>query len=361
MKRRNNNHLLTLVALGFTLGLFPVVATAQMPVPLKNICHVKGQEEESLRGFGIVTGLRGTGDGGDFLPAIRALARIMEHMGHPPLTGLEELKNTKNVAVVDVQVTIPASGARQGEKLDCVVNSYGTAKSLEGGHLFLTYLVGPNPTGEQVYATAEGRIRLVDPEIPTYGKITRGVQLQEDFINPFVENNTITLVIDDDHADFALADYIVNQINSGIAEQSDGSLGHWASAKDKKNILIEIPAYMKSNPVKFVRQVFTHTVLQVAEPGARVTINETTGVVTVSGDVIIGPAVVTHNNIIVNTGAANAVGGRFVPVDQAGTSQATLKGLLEALNAINVPPADVIGIIKSLKRNGRIHARVDYE
>ena len=356
------NHLLLLVVLGSAMGLLAAVADAQSPIPIKNICHVKGQEENSLRAFGIVTGLRGTGDGGDFAATIRSLSRIMELAGHPALGGLDELKNTKNVALVDIQVTIPAEGARQGSKLDCVVNSVGTAKSLDGGHLFLTFLVGPDPNNPRVYATAEGRIRLDDPEFPTTGKISQGAQLQEDFFNEFVDktNNTITLVIDDAHATWAIADDVARQINVQVSEQTHGSLDDWATAIDQKNIVVKIPSQYHLNPVKYINTIFGLTELQVAEPGARVTINESTGVVTVSGDVVIGPAVVTHNNIVVDTGGSG-LGGRFVPVDPAETSQATLEGLLKALNAIHVQDTDIIDIIKSLKRNGRIHARVDFE
>ena len=59
--------------------------------------------------------------------------------------GLAELKDTKNVALVLVTATIPAAGGRQGDKIDCVVSSIGSAKSLAGGRLFLTPLIGPDP------------------------------------------------------------------------------------------------------------------------------------------------------------------------------------------------------------------------
>ena len=42
---------------------------------VKNICRVKGQEENTLHGLGLVTGLKGTGDSGDYAPMIRSMAR----------------------------------------------------------------------------------------------------------------------------------------------------------------------------------------------------------------------------------------------------------------------------------------------
>ena len=78
-------------------------------------------------------------------------------------TCLAELKDTKNVALVLVTATIPAMGARQGDKIDAVVSSIGSAKSLAGGRLFLTPLIGPDPRNPRVYAFAEGPLTLENP------------------------------------------------------------------------------------------------------------------------------------------------------------------------------------------------------
>src|SRR5258708_29477930 len=84
---------------------------------LKNICRVKGQEENTLVGQGIVVGLKGTGDNANSIPTVRALARIIQLMGTP--TGkrgpLELKEDIKNVALVTVTATRPAAGARQGD------------------------------------------------------------------------------------------------------------------------------------------------------------------------------------------------------------------------------------------------------
>src|SRR5262245_4659701 len=92
---------------------------------LRNICRVKGQEENVLHGLGLVVGLAGTGEAGD-AATMRALARSMEIMGAPipelPVpgsTGLKELEKVKNAAMVVVTARIPAAGARRGDKLDC--------------------------------------------------------------------------------------------------------------------------------------------------------------------------------------------------------------------------------------------------
>jgi flagellar P-ring protein precursor FlgI len=80
----------------------------------------------------------------------------------------------------------------------------------------------------------------------------------------------------------------------------------------------------------------------------------------ISGDVEIGPVVVSHKNIVVETtpAAAPAGTGRFVPLDPLDAQNPTLKSLVQALNAVNVPTEDVIEIIKGLQRDGKLHGRL---
>src|SRR5687768_17994900 len=129
------------VKLCLAIAMFFVVGQARADHRIGDICRIKGQEENTLHGMGLVVGLRGTGDG-DSKPTLRALARYMELMGHrltPNQQGqpsIEELKNVKNVALVSVTATVPPGGAQQGDTLDCTISAI-SAKSLEGGHLLL--------------------------------------------------------------------------------------------------------------------------------------------------------------------------------------------------------------------------------
>ncbi|MHC4177435.1 MAG: flagellar basal body P-ring protein FlgI, partial [Planctomycetota bacterium] len=107
-----------LVVAAIALQLWASAAPAEGQTLLKSICRVKGQEENTLQGLGLVVGLNGTGDGGRSLPTIRSLAKVMNLMGEPlGASGLTELKDAKNVALVTVTATVPAAGARQGDKL----------------------------------------------------------------------------------------------------------------------------------------------------------------------------------------------------------------------------------------------------
>ena len=116
-----------------TLAVFAAQAPAAR-LTLKSICRIKGQEENTIQGLGVIVGLKGTGDSSSYLPTIRSVAKIMSIMGSSPAANaMVELKDTKNVALVLVTATIPAAGARQGDKIDCLVSSIGSAKSLAGG------------------------------------------------------------------------------------------------------------------------------------------------------------------------------------------------------------------------------------
>lgn len=352
---RSKSGAVTLSFLVALLGLAPAAALGR--TTLRSICRVKGQEENTLHGMGIVVGLKGTGDGGNFLPTVRSLAMAMQVMGKP-VNAAAELKNAKNVALVTVSATVPAAGARQGDRVDCVVSSVGAAKSLKGGRLFLMPLLGPeNPQQPRVYAFAEGPIELESEDTPTTGRIHGGCRFEEDFFNPFVKEGKVTLVLDRNHADFQVASDVAEWINSQLSIQIDGV--PLARALNQLNVEVTIPSQYLDDPVLFVSQVLA-TPLMDPQVVPRVVINERKGTIAISGDVEIGAVVVTHKNMVVEA-AAPGTAGRFVPLDSDQTETAKLKALIEALNAVNVPTQDVIDIIKAVDRNGRLHAKLIIE
>jgi flagellar P-ring protein FlgI len=256
-----------------------------------------------------------------------------------------------------VTATIPASGARQGDKIDCVISSIGSAKSLAGGRLFLTPLIGPDRNNPRIYAFAEGPITLDDPAITNTGRIFEGCRLEEEFFNAFSKDGKITLVLDKYHADFQIAQDVTELINSQMSVQTNGM--PIARAMNQVNVEVFIPRQYREDPVLFVSQVLS---LPIMEPrvAPRVVINERAGSIVISGDVEIGAAVVSHKNIVVETGNAGSV-QPFVPVNPADPNSPKLKALVETLNALKVPTPDVIEIIKGLDRNGRLHAQLIIE
>ncbi|HZZ71526.1 MAG TPA: flagellar basal body P-ring protein FlgI [Pirellulales bacterium] len=326
-------------------------------VLIKNICRVKGQEENTLQGLGIVMGLKGTGDGGGSLPTMRPLMTALRLMGNP-IDKEAEVKDFKNVALVMVTATVPAAGARQGDKLDCTISSIGGAKSLAGGYLFMTPLQGPRIDNPRVFALAQGPLHVDDIKQPLTAKVYQGCRLEEDFFNVFTKDGKITLVINKDRADFQVAQDIAEVINSQLSFQS--SDGHLARALSAVNVEVRIPIQYREDPVLFVAEILSIPILE-PQTDARVVVNEKTGSIVISGDIEIGSAVVTHKNMVIETGGGALPADRFVPVDPSKNSTAKLKGLVEALNAVKVDTKDIIDIIKGLERDGKLHGTLIIE
>ena len=335
-----------------------VATPATAATRIKDICRVKGQEENTLQGWGLVVGLKGTGDGGDFLPTIRPLAQMLQMMGNQlGQGGPVELKDASNVALVLVTATVPATGARQGDKIDCQVMSIGAAKSLAGGRLFLTPLTGPVAGSTKVYAVAQGWLSLEDEDTPTAAVVKSGCRLEEDVLTPFVRDNMVTLVLDKPHANFQLAQDVAEAINTtSDITTSDGFL---ARAVDQVNIVVQIPEHYRSDPVLFVSEILSLPLLEVAGE-ASVVINERTGTIVINGDVEIGPVVVTHKNVVIEA-AGPTPSDRFFAVNPNQEATTKLQSLIEALNAVKVPTEDIISIVKEIRKNGRLHAHLIVE
>jgi len=341
---RISSHCRTLFCLALLAAL---QASAWADHKIGDLCRIKGQEQNTLHGFGLVVGLKGTGDG-DSKATMRALARFMELMGHrlgsdaKAQTAFDELKGVKNVALVHVSATVPPGGAQQGDLLDCTVSAV-SAKSLVGGQLLLTEMKGPRPDDKTVYGLATGQISPDDPASPQIGKISLGVQVETRFQNEFVRNGRLILVLNKDHASFQNANYLADRINS----QPDLGYGT-ARSIDQVKIEVIIPKPYEDKPAQFAG-LLLETRIARFQTDTKVIINERKKAVIVGQDVEIGPVAVMHKNRLIQTGAPEN-GGEFVPVDPAGDGTKTkLAALVDALNSLKVPPEDVIDIIKMLK------------
>ena len=106
---------------------------------LKDILEFEGVRENMLVGYGLVVGLNNTGDTlktGHFTK--QSLQSMLNRMGVKPTdSGLD----SKNVAAVMVTAALPAF-ARQGGRIDVTVSALGDSKSLLGGTLLVTPLLG---------------------------------------------------------------------------------------------------------------------------------------------------------------------------------------------------------------------------
>jgi Flagellar basal-body P-ring protein len=319
-----------------------------------DVARIKGQEENTLHGVGLVVGLKGTGDG-DNKVMMRALAQYMELLGHHIGTNqtgqpqIEELKGVKNAALVFVTAVVPPGGAQQGDTIECQISSAFNAKSLDGGTLMLTALKGPVPGDPAVYALAKGLVSIDDLTKPQTGRIPLGCQLEKNIRNDFVtKDGKLLLVMNKDHATFQTTSEIESQINSQrdfIPESGDQPI---ARAIDQVQIEVTIPRNYEKNPALFA-SLLLETSLAPPQVDTLVIINERKQIIIVGEEVEIGPVVVMHKNRMIQVGDQSI--NEAVALNPVTDSQKTkLDALLGALNALKVPTTDVIDIIKELKR-----------
>ncbi|MAT68079.1 MAG: hypothetical protein CMJ58_00995 [Planctomycetaceae bacterium] len=337
----------TLLAVLLLVAAAAPLASAR--TQLRNICRVKGQEENVLRGLGLVTGLNGTGEAAD--PAtMRALARAMELMGSPiPETMMgttgKDLEKWKNTCLVMVTARVPATGARRGDKLDCYLSAMN-GKSLAGGRLAFAALQA-GPQDPRIYALCEGAIQLDNIEQPLVGRVHAGCQMEEDVKTPFVNaQNEITLILDKHHANFSTANDVAEAIRSRYSREDPSMV----QAKNAANIVIKLPAEYIEDPVQFIADLMGETVYA-PEPEARVVVNERTGSIVISGDVTIGDVVVSHNDVVVEAGGAM----QWESLTTQEVDDTKLQSLVNALKALEVPAAEMIDIIKGIEKNGKLH------
>lgn len=335
---------------------------------INEICSVKGQEGNTLTGVGIVVGLNGTGDG-RFDATAMAVLRYMQKMRVPISAGRGAAGESatggfepKNCALVSVTAEVDGQGARQGSKVDCVVSAIH-AKSLKGGTLLVTPMVpsvpptdeGPGPT---VFAMAQGALRFDDASNATNARITRGCQLERNINNVYVKDNKITLVIRAPHARFAVAEQVALAINDckELAPPNGMDIAH---AVDQVTVEVQILQQYRSDPVSFVSMVLQQKLASLPNI-ASVWINETTGVIAISGDLKIESTAIQHKNMLVSIGDPDAV-SQFMELDmEADSSVSTLKALVQSLNALKVSTPDMIDIIRTLDEKGAIQGQVVY-
>jgi len=359
------------------------VAAAQAPLSrVGDVTHLQGQGTNKLMGFGLVTGLEGTGDGAGFVPTMRALAATMEQFG-ARIESVKDVESSKNTAIVMVEAEIPANGAREADMFDVRVTAVA-AKSLEGGQLLSTPLVYHDRNVEGLFAFAQGRIVLDGPTATT-GVIRHGARMERDVFvnvistgsdleeagirNPWIQrqNTYITLVLDEAHAGWSLAASIAQAVDKELSLSAD--VDRVALAVDSKNIVVLLPEHQRGDPASWIRDVERTPILMESNE-ARVTINRVAGTIVVTGDTRISPVVVSQLGLTVTvanplpdgTNPRPAIEQRdFLALDIEKDRSPNVRDLLEALNQLKVPFADRVSILEEIHRAGKLHARIMYE
>lgn len=368
----------TLLLLLITAELF-----AQAPVArVGDVTRLQGQGRNVLLGYGLVTGLDKTGDGGKFLPTMRALSAMLARFG-APIESLDDLGQAKNVAIVMVEVVVPEHGAREGDMLDAAVTAVA-AKSIEGGRLLPVPLVYHDRNVDDLFGFAQGRI-VIDGPTSTSGIIRRGARMEQDvfinvivpgadlqaagFSNPWIKPSEtyITLVLDDAHAGWSMAAAIAQAVDKELSISAD--VERVALAMDSKSIVVLLPQHQRGDPASWIRDVEQTPILMESNE-ARVTINRNSGTIVVTGDTRLSPVVVSQQGMTVTVfnplkdgtvPRAATEQQDFVPLDSARNRQPNVQDLLEALNRLKVPFLDRVSILQEIHRAGKLHAELLYE
>lgn len=199
--------------------------------------------------------------------------------------------------------------------LDCTISAI-KAKSIEGGQLLLTPLVGPRSDNPTPYALASGPISIESASMPTSGKVSRGCKMEQAIQTNYVENNRFTLILAQEHSSFNTAQSIEDRINEeykiGLGT-SGGSYSQFkpiARALDQLHIEVDIPETYRERPIQFISLMLDVPIVNL-RGSKRVVIREREGIVIIGDDVTISPVAISHKNISISTNSKDS-GGPFV-------------------------------------------------
>lgn len=370
----------------FAIGVFGVfgLSDAFATSRIKDLVSIKGVRENQLIGYGLVVGLKGTGDSKLEFTGL-SMAQMIKQMG---VDISQKQITTKNVAAVVVTAKLPPF-ARAGSKLDVHVSSIGDAKSLEGGTLLVTPLRGGD---KQVYLVAQGPLSVGGTAAagggssstknhPTVGMVPNGGIVEREVINDFENRNAIRLSLH--NPDFTTAARVTKTINLELG-------GVFARARDASTIDVTVPFDFEGGVVDLVATIERLPVE--SDNRAKVIINERTGTIVVGSSVRLNNVAIAHGNLTlevketetttetpVAAPVAQAPGATIpsplvetktvkesvVSINEPGDKlisvppTATLGDVVKGLNALGVTPRDLIGILQALKAQGALQAELE--
>ena len=281
----------------------------------------------------------------------------------------------KNAAVVLVTAELPPF-AKPGQKLDITVASMGKAKSLRGGSLILTPLLGADG---QVYAMAQGNLAVgglgaegadgsrIVVNIPSSGRIPEGATVERAVATGFDQAPLVTFNLA--RADFTTAQNVAGAINRVLGPGA-------ANAVDAVSVSVRAPAGAE-NRAQLMARIENLDVVS-AEPSAKVIVNARTGTVVINSAVRVGPAAVTHGKLTVRIDEAQRVvqpeplsNGETAVEDRSNVQVVEerkpmfvlapgpkLADVVKAVNAIGASPADLVAILEALKEAGALKAEL---
>ena len=348
---------------------------------LKDITSIAGVRSNQLVGYGLVVGLPGTGDGSSTL-TLQSMQALISQLGMNTSSILD--LNGKNSAAVIVTAELPAF-SKPGQRIDVTVSTLGQSKSLRGGTLLMTPLLGAD--GE-TYAVAQGNMLVgglgiegkdgssLIVNIPTVGRVPGGGTVERLIETTFLE--TDNLVLNLHQGDFSVTNQVAEAINDIFG---DGV----AVPLDARSVRVRAPLE-PSQKVSFV-SMLENIEIEPERTSAKVVVNARTGTIVIGGDVRVTPAAVTHgsltvrvdentdvtqaNNLAVTDGVAVTAAGAAVETPNTDISVVEeparafvfdpgvdLSTIVEAINGVGASPADLVAILEALREAGSLRAEL---
>ncbi|RUM88514.1 MAG: flagellar biosynthesis protein FlgA [Thermodesulfatator sp.] len=353
------------------LALSFVLVGALQAARLKDLVTVEGVRANQLIGYGLVVGLKGTGDGDQTKFTVQSVVNMLQRFGIRVPRAQVKLKN---VAAVMVTAELPPF-VKPGQRIDVLVSSIGDAKSLQGGTLLLTPLQGPDG---KVYALAQGPVSIggfgaagagatLQVNHPTAGRVPGGAVVERAV--PVDLNGRDHLLLSFRETDFTTVTRAVEAINAALH-------GPYAQALDGRTLKLVVPARYRGRTVELLARVGDLEI----EPDvpARVVIDERTGTVVMGENVRISRVAVAHGNLSVEIVERPQVvqpqpfaRGRTVVVPRTQIKAkaekarvvvleegASIGELVRALNAVGATPRDLIAVLQAIKAAGALQAEL---
>lgn len=354
-----------------SIALSLLLTTSSEAARIKDVADVEGVRANQLVGYGLVVGLPGTGEQSPFTE--QSFRTMLTNFGITMPAGMKA--QIKNVAAVAVHAELPAF-AKPGQSLDITVSSVGSAKSLRGGTLMQTFLVGLDGN---VYAVAQGSLIVsglgaegldgsrILVNTPTVGRIPNGAVVEREVVSPFGQGDFITFNLK--RSDFTTSKRLADAINQFMGPDTAHSL-------DATSVKVRAPRDI-SQRVSYLSTLENLTF----EPGsnaAKIIINSRTGTIVIGKEVRLFPAAVTHGGLTVTIAENPRVvqpnplaGGQTaieentiidVRPDQSRMFKfdpgVTLDDLVRTVNAVGAAPGDLMAILEALKEAGAIHGEL---
>lgn len=355
--------ILVALALGFACSL--------QAARIKDLTSVDGSRDNQLVGYGIVVGLAGDGDS-NAVTTLRSVANTLQRFG---LTVPADQIKAKNAAAVMITADIGAF-ARPGGRIDVTVASMGDAKTLQGGVLLQTPLMGADG---RVYAVAQGPVAVggflggaggaggatVQKNHPTVGVISNGAIVEREIPASFVQDGSLTLQLY--NPDFTSAARMVRAINQVFPQA--------ARARDAGTVSVKLPSSYTGYEVSFLSDLGMIEVNP--DTRAKIVINERTGTIVATSTVRLSQVAISHGALTItvtqnvgvsqpnsfnNSGqttqvpstqtSVNEVKGGFTVMNEA----PTIDRLAGALNALGVSTREMMSIFQTLKKSGALQA-----